>query len=198
MPERLAKGDQPKAAVSPTPLIRVSTRIGIGGGIGRGETAGSGRPGKPWEENPGTDWSNGARRQGYHDRGYKRASVPDLPITCAEMGCVEDSDGRCRAYLQFYGIDLSRARFMTSGDHYLRLRPPGSDSAVFARLPSGILVLSTYKDVIDCQFQIVKHPSLTIYLGDFQFKPLLKYNPARMGISVGGNNLVTVGYWKPS
>ena len=189
MPERLA----------PLPLIQVNAGFGIGG-IRRETAGGNNGSGNPWEESPGTDWKDVVRGQVYG--GPKKPRVdnqsipsPDFPITCDEVGVVrDDANGRLRIYFELRGVDLSRARFMASGNHYLR--PDGSDSAVFARLPSGILIFSTYRDIIDCQHRVLGFRSYTMSLGEFHCKQLSDYNPREMGVSVKGN-LVIVGYPQP-
>lgn len=190
MPERLAP---------PAPAPSIHVHLGIGS-IGRGTAGGNNGSGHPWEEDPGTNWGAVDRKPVY--RGPQRLHVPspDLPITCEEMGWLEDDNagrpgrpGRLRVYLQIHGIDLSRARFLKSGEqHYLR--PAGSDSAVFARLRNEILVLATYGDIIECQLRVLGLRPYDRSLGNFHFAPLSNYDPRRMGISVNGDNLVTVGY----
>lgn len=196
MSERLGKEDKLKVAEFPTPIIQVNATFGLGGI--RRETAGAGGSGEPWEKGA-EDWR---KKIGRHtDLGFKKLVVsagraggpPDFPITCEEMGSMEDGrTGRFRAYLQFYGIDLSGARFLTIGEYYLR--PPGSDSAVCARLGGGTLVLATFGDIIDCQFRVSGRQPYERLLGNFHFDQLSNYDPRQMGISVNGGNLVAVGY----
>lgn len=176
-------------------------RLTIGFSIGgmRRDTAEVGGSRESWQESPGIDWRK-AKGHVFGGPGKPTAGLritgvrPNLPITCEEMGWVEDSKtGRFRIYLLFCGIDLSVARFIKSGDHYLR--PEGSDSAVYARLlsPRGILVIGTCGDVLECQFQFSGSQPYSKGLGTFLHKELESYDPRIMGITVK-DNLVTVGY----
>ncbi len=192
MPERLA----------PLSLIQVNAGFGIGG-IRRETAGGNNGSGNPWEESPGTDWGKTVKGRVYGGSGrptadYRKTGTPPyFPITCEEMGWVENGNtdaGRFRVYLQFHGIDLSEARFLKSGEHYLR--PAGSDSAVYARLRGEILVIATFGDIIECQLRVLGLQSYDRSLGNFHFGQLLNYDPRRMGISVKGN-LVAVGYPRP-